>query len=133
MLTAISGSDVRWVESDGEDWSLPFVPAGTYTLVFHGDVHGWVRVNDVVVDDKLCNVGAVKLEPGGRIVGRLDALDPRCHLNAVIATDQQVVGRIARYIAGTIDDGSTLQIGPGRIPNEALKYLEDRQDLGHIT
>jgi len=47
-----------------------------------------------------------------------------------IATDQQVVGRIARYIAGTIDDGSTLQIGPGRIPNEALRYLEDRQDLG---
>ena len=45
-------------------------------------------------------------------------------------TDQAVVGRIARYIAGTIDDGSTLQIGPGRIPNEALRYLEDRQDLG---
>jgi acyl-CoA hydrolase len=47
-----------------------------------------------------------------------------------IATDREVVGRIARYIAGTIDDGSTLQIGSGRIPNEALRYLEDRQDLG---
>ncbi len=44
--------------------------------------------------------------------------------------EHDVVERIARYIAGTIDDGSTLQIGPGRIPNEALKYLEDRRDLG---
>ncbi len=45
-------------------------------------------------------------------------------------TNEAVVERIARYIAGTIDDGSTLQIGLGRIPNEALKYLEDRKDLG---
>jgi acyl-CoA hydrolase/GNAT superfamily N-acetyltransferase len=43
---------------------------------------------------------------------------------------EEVVERIARYIAGTIDDGSTLQIGLGRIPNEALKYLKDRKDLG---
>ena len=42
----------------------------------------------------------------------------------------EVVERIARYIAGIIDDGSTLQIGLGRIPNEALKYLDDRKDLG---
>jgi len=46
------------------------------------------------------------------------------------STEQAVVERIARYIAGTIDDGATLQIGPGRIPNEALRYLEDRRDLG---
>ena len=42
----------------------------------------------------------------------------------------QVVERIARYIAGIIDDGSTLQIGIGRIPEQALKYLDDRKDLG---
>ena len=49
---------------------------------------------------------------------------------AHVAADAEVVERIARYIAGIIDDGSTLQIGVGRIPNEALKYLEDRRDLG---
>jgi acyl-CoA hydrolase/RimJ/RimL family protein N-acetyltransferase len=43
---------------------------------------------------------------------------------------EETVERIARYIAGIIDDGSTLQIGLGRIPNEALKYLDDRRDLG---
>ncbi len=41
--------------------------------------------------------------------------------------------KIARYIASIIDDGSTLQIGIGRVPNEALKYLVDRQDLGIHT
>lgn len=46
------------------------------------------------------------------------------------ATSDEVVKQIARYIAGTITDGSTLQIGLGRIPNEALRYLEDRKDLG---
>jgi acyl-CoA hydrolase/RimJ/RimL family protein N-acetyltransferase len=46
------------------------------------------------------------------------------------ATEEDIVEHIARYIASTIEDGSTLQIGLGRIPNEALKYLEDRKDLG---
>ena len=47
-----------------------------------------------------------------------------------VPVEDEVVQRIARYIAGIIDNGSTLQIGLGRIPNEALKYLDDRRDLG---
>jgi RimJ/RimL family protein N-acetyltransferase len=38
--------------------------------------------------------------------------------------------RVARYIAAIIDNGSTLQIGLGRLPNEALRHLKDRRDLG---
>jgi acyl-CoA hydrolase/N-acetylglutamate synthase-like GNAT family acetyltransferase len=41
-----------------------------------------------------------------------------------------IAEQIARYIAGLIDDGSTLQIGLGRIPNEAFKYLNNHSDLG---
>ena len=41
-----------------------------------------------------------------------------------------IASQIARYIAGLIDDGSTLQIGLGRIPNESLKYLNHHNDLG---
>ena len=47
-----------------------------------------------------------------------------------VPVTEQVVQQIARYIAGIIDDGSTLQIGLGRIPNEALRHLTDRRDLG---
>ena len=43
---------------------------------------------------------------------------------------EEDVQRIARYIAGIIDDGSTLQIGLGHLAHEAVQYLTDRQDLG---
>lgn len=46
------------------------------------------------------------------------------------AVADEVAERIARYIAGVIDDGATLQVGLGRIPNEALRHLRDRHDLG---
>jgi len=40
------------------------------------------------------------------------------------------VQRIARYIAGIIEDGSTLQIGLGHLAHESLQYLTERKDLG---
>jgi len=42
----------------------------------------------------------------------------------------EIAEHVARYIASIIDDGATLQIGLGRVPNEALRYLRDRRDLG---
>lgn len=48
-------------------------------------------------------------------------------------TQEQDVQRIARYIAGIIEDGSTLQIGLGPLAHEALQYLTDRRDLGIHT
>jgi acyl-CoA hydrolase/RimJ/RimL family protein N-acetyltransferase len=38
--------------------------------------------------------------------------------------------RIARYVARIIDDGATLQIGLGRVPNEMLRFLGGHQHLG---
>ena len=37
---------------------------------------------------------------------------------------------IARYLAGWIQDGATLQVGIGRIPEAVLLALRDRRDLG---
>ena len=42
----------------------------------------------------------------------------------------ETADRVARYIAAIIEDGSTLQIGLGRVPNEALHHITDRRDLG---
>jgi len=41
-----------------------------------------------------------------------------------------IVQAIARYIDGVIEDGSTLQVGMGRITHEALRRLAERRDLG---
>lgn len=38
--------------------------------------------------------------------------------------------RIARYVAEIIEDGATLHVDLGRIPNETLKHLRHRRDLG---
>jgi acyl-CoA hydrolase/L-amino acid N-acyltransferase YncA len=46
------------------------------------------------------------------------------------AAPEAAMEQIARYIGSIIEDGSTLQIGLGRVTNEALKHLLDRHDLG---
>lgn len=46
------------------------------------------------------------------------------------APSDPVAEQIARNIASLIDDRCTLQIGLGRFPNEVLKYLADRRELG---
>ena len=41
-----------------------------------------------------------------------------------------VAERIARYVAEIIEDGATLHVDLGRIPNETLKHLHTRRNLG---
>jgi 4-hydroxybutyrate CoA-transferase len=41
--------------------------------------------------------------------------------------------KIGSYIAGLVEDGSTLQLGIGGIPNAALKAMFDKKDLGVHT
>jgi acyl-CoA hydrolase/RimJ/RimL family protein N-acetyltransferase len=41
-----------------------------------------------------------------------------------------VAERIGRYVAEIIEDGATLHVDLGRIPNDALKHLRHRRDLG---
>jgi len=71
----------------------------------------------------------------GESLVHLDRFDALVKVDASIAEYihpkiGDVAERVARYIASIIDDGSTLQIGLGRVPNEALRYLKDRRDLG---
>ena len=45
----------------------------------------------------------------------------------------EIEQRIGRSIAGLVEDGSTIQLGIGGIPNAALQALADRKDLGIHT
>lgn len=49
------------------------------------------------------------------------------------AKNQEVVERIAHYVNQLIDDGATLQVGFGHLPDAVLPYLEDKKDLGVHT
>jgi len=65
----------------------------------------------------------------------VDKIDHMVEVNTPIKTWEhpdvdEVAEKIARYVASIIKDGSTLQIGLGRIPNRMLKYLDNRRNLG---
>lgn len=49
------------------------------------------------------------------------------------AKNQDIVKRIAKYVSQLVDDGSTLQVGFGHLPNFILPYLNDKKDLGIHT
>jgi acetyl-CoA hydrolase len=45
----------------------------------------------------------------------------------------EVYRKIGENVAGLVDDGSTLQLGIGRIPDATVQYLMDRKHLGIHT
>jgi 4-hydroxybutyrate CoA-transferase len=47
--------------------------------------------------------------------------------------DNEVVEKMAKYIAELIPDGATMQMGIGAVPDAVLKYLFDKKDLGIHT
>ena len=49
------------------------------------------------------------------------------------AKNQAIVERIAKYVNQLVDDGSTLQVGFGHLPNYILPYLSGKKDLGIHT
>jgi len=49
------------------------------------------------------------------------------------AKNQEVVSRIGHYIQQLVEDGATLQIGFGHLPDAVVSYLSDKKDLGLHT
>jgi acyl-CoA hydrolase/GNAT superfamily N-acetyltransferase len=68
-------------------------------------------------------------------VDDIDLLVPsdRPVLEAVQGTPDELSRRIARHVAGLIEDGVTLQLGVGKIPDAILHSLEGFRDLGIHT
>jgi acyl-CoA hydrolase len=47
--------------------------------------------------------------------------------------DSQIVEKIGQHVASLIENGATLQLGIGNIPDQVLKNLTDRRNLGLHT
>ncbi|ABK16970.1 bifunctional acetyl-CoA hydrolase/transferase family protein/GNAT family N-acetyltransferase [Syntrophobacter fumaroxidans] len=54
-------------------------------------------------------------------------------IEVVFRERSAITERIAKYVSLLVEDGSTLQVGVGRIVNSVLTYLEDKKDLGVHT
>ena len=50
-----------------------------------------------------------------------------------VIKDNEITKRIGQYVSQLIDDGSTLQVGFGHLPNAVLKFLGNKKDLGLHT
>jgi 4-hydroxybutyrate CoA-transferase len=68
-------------------------------------------------------------------VGKLDYIIPvsRPLIGFPQGEAGELADQIARHIAPLIDDGCTMQLGIGGIPDAVLGYLRDRRDLGIHT
>lgn len=71
---------------------------------------------------------------------RGNSVIPLDRIDALVAVDRPLAeyvhepadaeaDQIAAYVARLVDDGSTLQVGVGRVPNQMLAHLVDRRDL----
>ena len=54
-------------------------------------------------------------------------------LEAPQGEESELALQIGRHIADLVEDGATLQLGIGQIPDAVLRYLGDRRDLGIHT
>ncbi|MBV8613836.1 MAG: GNAT family N-acetyltransferase, partial [Acetobacteraceae bacterium] len=152
------GSDVRGLAASGRLDYVPISLEELPALLASGrlpidvamlqvsppDARGFVSLG-VSVDLAPAVLGVAR-----RVIAEVNPAMPRTHGESFVNVDRfdalvdvatpvteyrhppvgEAAGRVARYIAAIIEDGSTLQVGLGRVPNEALRHLTDRRDLG---
>jgi acyl-CoA hydrolase/RimJ/RimL family protein N-acetyltransferase len=152
------GSDVRQVASSGKVEYIPISVAQVYRLIEFGGLRldvAFIQVSPPGADG-MCSLGVsvdvtlVAARRARKVVAEVnpamprtrgDSLLPAAEIDAFVEVATPVIEyqhpeagevseRVARYVARIIEDGSTLQIGLGRIPNQMLRYLTNRQDLG---
>jgi acyl-CoA hydrolase/RimJ/RimL family protein N-acetyltransferase len=156
--TFFVGSDVRGLVGSGQLDYVPICLEEVPELLASGRLPIDVAVLQVSPPDArgFVSLGvSVDLAPAvlgvaRRVIAEINPAMPRTHgesfvhldrFDALVSVDSPVTEyrhppaggtaeRIARYIAAIIDDGATLQVGLGRVPNEALRHLKDRRDLG---
>ena len=151
------GSDMRDVDRSGRLDYVPMSLAGVPRLLEAGLLTFDVAFVQVAPPDEdgMCSLGvsvdvtrAAALS-AGRIVAEVNPHMPRTgpdsripldRIDALVEVDGPVIEyqhpsvgdaarQIARYVAHLIDDGATLQVGLGRVPNEMLRFLRERRGL----
>lgn len=100
-----------------------------------------VDISNAAIDTAKCIIAQVNpnmpFVHGNGIIhmSKIDALvpvdDPLYELKSSPRTE--VEDQIGKYIAGLVDDGATLQMGIGGIPDAALSYLTNHKNLGIHT
>ena len=152
------GNNFRQLLTAGRAEYIPVSLSDVPGLFRSGRIPVDVAVVQVSPPDKggMCSLGVsidatlAAIESADRVIAEINPAMPRAcgetpvplrRFDAIVNVEGSVteyihtpVGElaehIARYVARIISDGATLQIGLGRVPNEMLRYLKNRRDLG---
>lgn len=153
--------NVRSVINEGLGDYTPIFLSDIPNLFLRGAIQLDVALIQVTPPDRngMCSLGVsvdiVKSasESAEIVIAAVNPNMPRTHGNSfislddidiVVETDQPIIERppvqvtpeteqIAEYIAPLIDDGSTLELGIGRIPHALMAFLKKKKDLGIHT
>jgi len=152
------GTDARALVRDGRAEYVPISLTHVPQLIANGRLQADVAFLQVSPPDEKgfvslgvsVDMGMAVVKHARTIVAEINPAMPRTHGNTRLHIDRiahavmvetplteyvhepadEVGARIARYVSEIIDDGATLQVDLGRIPNETLKHLRHRRDLG---
>ncbi len=111
------------------------------------DEHGYLSLG-VSVD-----IVKAGVEIADMVVAQVNPNMPRIHGNTFVHIDDidclvaheepllefnttppdDIANKIGRYVAGIVEDGDTIQVGYGRIPNAVIANLSDKKHLGVHT
>ncbi len=111
------------------------------------DKHGYCSLG-VSVDTSLAAVESAQI-----VIAQINKYMPRTHGDGIVHISQisyavekhepifevasseitEVESKIGSYVASLIEDGSTLQMGIGAIPNAVLSFLDNHRNLGIHT
>jgi len=151
--------DMREVIKQGKGDYIPISIAQVPTLIKNGGLAIDVAMVQVSMPDQhgfvslgvSADIGHAVVQNAAVVIAELNPNMPRTYGDTFISMDRidravivdcpvieyvhphvddAISERIAQCVARIIDDGATLQIGLGRIPNTMLRYLKDRRDLG---
>jgi acyl-CoA hydrolase/RimJ/RimL family protein N-acetyltransferase len=151
------GSDMRDLAQAGRIEYVPMSIGDVPHLLGIGRIQLDVALIQVAPPDAdgLCSLGVsvdvthAAALAANRIVAEVNPHMPRTggagtipadRIHAFVEVDEPVIEyvhppigptaeQIARYVARLVDDGATLQVGLGRVPNELLRYLGERRGL----
>ena len=156
-----AGANVRRAINEGRADFIPIFLGEIEALFANGSVHVNVALIHVSLPDEhgFCSYGVgvdttkTAAEHADIVIAQVNPKMPRSlgdsfiHLNKIdhlieVEDDilehpqgqiSDIANKIGSNIAGLIEDGSTLQLGIGEIPDAVLHYLDTKKDLGIHT
>lgn len=155
------GPNVREAVNSGRGDYIPVFLSEVPSLFRKGILPLDVALIQVSPPDKhgFCSLGVTvesaraAVETAKTVIAQVNPRMPRCHgdgvvsehaITAFVEVDEEiceaspppfgpVAARIGRFVAELVEDGATLQLGIGEIPNAVLAALGNHKDLGIHT